>query len=247
MRRFGPPLVDVHVHAAEYDESDWADVESLGAVYIVAVSSDAEESKKVVELAEGRERVVPCVGVHPWSAGRCSDSDVAAVEKLLSSMERPCLGEVGLDLKFVPETFERQREVLDKLLAAAADYGAVVNLHAAGAWRQALEALRKHDVERAIFHWYTGPFDVLEELLEEGYYVSANAAAKIQEKHREVVKAVPLSKLLTESDGPYNYRGLRLSTKMLPELVELIAELKKASASDVAETVWSNFRRLFEL
>ncbi|MEM4035448.1 MAG: TatD family hydrolase [Fervidicoccaceae archaeon] len=238
-------IVDAHTHAIEYTEEDWRKIEELSPLLIVSVGEDLESSRRSVELKEERPFVLPCVGVHPWRVSDVSLSEVKAVKELAEDLGVSCIGEVGLDTKFVPETLERQRRVFAELVELAEELGAVLNVHAAGAWREVLEFLERSEIERAVFHWYTGPIDLLERAVERGFYFSINVAARLQERHRAVAKAVPLDKILTESDGPYEYRGARLSTTMIPDLVSLLAELRGEDEATLVDAVRRNARRLF--
>jgi len=240
------PYVDVHVHAVEYSDSDWKKIESLGASIIVAVAEDVESSKATLDLAESRHNVYPCIGIHPWNCTEARREDVDAINRLISRMKRPCIGEVGLDLKFVPQSIEKQREVFRRMVELAVEYDAVLNLHAAGAWSEVFHVIDRLDVEKAVFHWYTGPLDLIRDITERGFYISVNAAARIQEKQRRVIEATPLEYILSESDGPYQYRGIRLTTEMMPELVQLVSKVKGVDRATVLEQVWLNLKRLFE-
>ncbi|PCN50437.1 deoxyribonuclease [Candidatus Geothermarchaeota archaeon ex4572_27] len=197
-------------------------------------------------LAERFTNVVPAVGIHPWEAGDATEEDVEAVARLAArAADRVrILGEVGIDKKFKPQTFDRQLPVFKRMLELAREYGMGVNLHAAGAWREALELVLKYEVSPVVFHWYTGPQDLIDEIAAQGYYISVNAAVKIQPKHQEIVKIAPLEILLTETDAPYEYHGLKLMPSMVSDAIAMIAELKGLSTAEVMRAVWGNFERL---
>ncbi len=241
-----PKYIDAHCHAAGYEEGDWALIDESNTL-IMAVSEDMESSKKTLELAGKLGIITPCIGVHPWNIEEASFKDIEFIEKTISEGKAFCVGEVGLDLKFTPQTIDRQRVFFKEFLRIARDYDAILNLHAVGAWREVYDLVVKYDVNRAIFHWYNGPLDLINDIIGSGYAVSINVAAKMQDKHIEVIENVPLVCMLTESDGPYKYRGVRLSTIMIPELVELIAEIKSVSEEVVRETIYNNYLRILGL
>jgi len=107
-----------------------------------------------------------------------------------------------------------------------------------------LEILRKYDVEHAIIHWFSGPIELLEEIALSGYFITINPAIRIQERHRRVLEEASIEIILTESDGPYNYRGLNLRPDMIKDLVKYIAEVKGMREEVVEERIASNFRKL---
>ena len=232
-------IIDAHCHCYELGEG-----EEL-ADKVLAVSDDYESSLRSLELGEKYPgKVIPCVGVHPWEIERGRIDDVAKVLRLVEERDVKCIGEVGLDKRFVPGSFEAQLAAFRRFLAMAREYDLIVNVHAPDAWREVLEELRKADVDRAVIHWYTGPLDLLDEIADLGYFIGINPAAKIQKKHVEVIKQAPRHIILTESDAPYDYRGLKLTPKLIRETIELIARLWGVSSDYVEELVSNNFAKL---
>ena len=233
---------DAHCHLHEFDERE---VEGFSDYVIAAVSDDVESSKKTMEMAQERENVIPCFGIHPWVVDKASTSSIGEIEALVSRAELCCLGEVGLDKRFVPQTFSRQVRFFEEFVKMAVEYGVPLNVHAAGAWREVYEVLLKRDVEKALLHWYTGPLDLLEEITAKGYFISINPAMEIQKKHMAVAVEVDLRRVLVESDGPYEYRGLRLTPKLIPKTLEGLAKARKLRVEELKSIVESNFRAFF--
>lgn len=233
-------LYDAHCHLHELDVEELLE---LKGYVIAAVSDDLESSLRTLDIAEEHRNVVPCVGVHPWSIGEASMSHLRELEKLVERAK--CIGEVGLDRRFVPETYSKQLEFFKFFVKLARDYDLPMNIHAPDAWRDVYDILVRYDVERAVIHWYTGPLDLLDEIAEKGYFISINPAAQVQEKHMRVAVQVKLSSMLVESDAPYKYRGLSLTPKLIPKLLSLIAEARRMSLSELTAIVERNFKRLF--
>jgi Mg-dependent DNase len=121
----------------------------------------------------------------------------------------------------------------------------VVNVHAPDAWTDAVEELRRADVGRALIHWYTGPLDLLETIRDLGYYISINPVLTIQKKHQVAAKAADRRIVLVESDGPYEYRGMRLAPPAIRKTVEKLAELWETTQVYVVEVVENNAARLW--
>jgi len=214
-------------------------------IIIAAVSDDYPSSKRTIELSNTYENIVPCIGIHPWNVDKVGFDELRQLEKLLS--ETRCIGEVGLDKRFAPQTFNRQVEFFQVFINWAKDYDLPLNIHAPDAWNDALEMIRRADVDRALFHWYTGPLNLIQELRDYGYYISINAAIKIQEKSKAVAREAPLDTILLESDGPYEYRGITLEPPMVKDAASIVAEIKGMGIDDLWNTVSNNFSRLFNL
>ena len=235
-------LFDSHCHLHEFLDSRIE--EFTRDITIVAVSDDYPSSRRTVELASRFNNVIPCVGIHPWSVDKVPQDEFRNVEKLVENAR--CIGEVGLDRRFVKETYDKQREVFEAFLRLAREYDLPVNVHAPDAWRDVFNLLLKYDIDRAVIHWYTGPLDLIDDIEAAGYFISINAAIKIQEKSKRVAKEAPLKMLLVESDGPYEYRGLQLEPPMIREAIGIIAELRGSTFDAVAEAIAENFRRVFK-
>ncbi|MFP3229395.1 MAG: TatD family hydrolase, partial [Nitrososphaeria archaeon] len=120
-----------------------------------------------------------------------------------------------------------------------------VNLHCLDAWDRCLDLVLRHDVRSAVFHWYNGPPELAERISGYGFYVSINVAAKVQRRHAALAASVPLRSLLVESDGPYEYRGMRLSPSMIPGLLDSIAELRGMSRESLESVIAGNFHDAF--
>ena len=237
---------DMHCHLGEFTDAEVEQImASLPGLRVVAVSEDVRSFNRVMDLAQAYPgRVIPCAGFHPWSL---RDHPIEEAWQLLRLAERSgvtCVGEVGLDRRFLPdETFSVQRRVFEAYARAAKDLDALLNVHAPGAWRETLSVMVDLGVERAMFHWYTGPLDLIGEIAGRGYLISINAAAKVQSKSIEVARSAPLEAMVFESDGPYEYHGLRLTPLMIPELAELVAKLKGMPVRDIINVVNGNSER----
>lgn len=239
-------MYDMHCHCSEFEWRELEDIlEKLRELVIVAVSEDVESLRETIELSNTyRGRIVACAGFHPWLIGERSLGELEEVLRIAYRRGIACYGEVGLDRKFVPQTWDVQVKVFERILREARETSTLLNIHAPDAWADVLALLLDYEIERALFHWYTGPTWLIPAIGEAGYKVSINVALRIQRKHQAIAREAPLEYIVTESDGPYNYRGLRLSPLMIPETIDLIAKLKGVSAVEVREAVARNAERL---
>ena len=236
-------LYDAHTHLHEFLDSRIA--EFIREIMIVAVSDDYPSSRRTIDLSNTYENIVPCIGIHPWNVNKVGFDELRQLEKLISNAR--CIGEVGLDKRFVPQTFNRQVEFFQTFISWARDYDLPLNIHAPDAWSDVLEIVRRADVDRALFHWYTGPLNLIQDIRDYGYYISINAAIKIQEKSKAVARETPLDIILLESDGPYEYRGITLEPPMVKDAASIVAEIKGLNVEDLWNIISNNFSRLFNL
>ncbi|MCE4624619.1 MAG: TatD family hydrolase [Desulfurococcales archaeon] len=244
-------VYDMHCHAHEFPLEELSQIveEFPGDLVVVAVSEDLESLYKTLEYAQTLNgNLIPCAGLHPWSIGEVTLQEAYEIARAAERLGLNCIGEVGLDRKFVdPTTYKVQEEVFRLFLRTARELDAYVTIHSPKAWARALTMLVEEGVEKAMFHWYTGPLNLIDEIIASGYYISINPAIKIQEKHRRVAEHTPLRGMVLESDGPYNYRGLRLNPLMIPEAAEFVARLKGVAREEVLEAAGQNSARLLGL
>jgi len=231
-------VVDSHVHLYEFSDREIEEIlERDKELIVVAVSDDAESALRTYEIAETyKGRVIPCVGFHPWNIkeGR-GIAQAWEAARLAYRLGVTCIGEVGVDRKFLDRsTLPLQLEIFRVMVRAARDLGAGLNIHSPDAWSLALGVLAGEGYGKAVLHWYTGPLTLLEAMRSLGVKASINAAIRVQRKSVEVAKAAPLDMIVFESDGPYEYRGLRLTPLMTRETVRIVAEMRGVDADRLA-------------
>jgi TatD DNase family protein len=239
-------LVDTHAHLDEIKNIDEALARGrdAGIRAIVGVGMDGPSNEKILTLAQTYPGYVfPAIGLHPWRLEKDDGStNFALIEKELPRCL--ALGEVGLD--FALETArEKQIAILGRLLSIAARYKKPVLLHGRRAWAEALALLKTYKIERAVFHWYSGPLDVLDRILEAGYYISATPAAAYSDKHRQAIQRAPRPRLLLETDAPEEYRGKASEPKDLLTTVQAVSALWPENLEGVARQTFRNSQEFF--
>jgi TatD DNase family protein len=142
---------------------------------------------------------------------------------------------------------ELQQRVFKEILDLAKDHGKPVLIHGRAAWEDAVSFAKDSGVERAVFHWYSGPNNVLDEIIRAGFFMSATPAAAYSERHRKAIERVPLENLLLETDSPVSYRGKTAEPADALVSLRCVAEIKGITASEVAERTTENAMAFFEL
>jgi TatD DNase family protein len=257
-------VIDSHCHLHDAAFRDVPDALRVSLTYdvwgVVAVGCDAGSNTRTLELAaQAKKTVWPCIGFHPdWE--QLTDADLDAVEGQVAEQHARVvgLGEIGLpwySLQDKPDAAERMargRARLDRLLRLANRYDLPVSLHAPhGASVAALEALKRHRIERAVFHWHKASADTTRAIIDAGYYVSVSPEVVYRERDRALVEMVPLDSLLVESDAPWKYEGEFAGMESGPWLASRVAEeVAKIRREPIEETFFhlsSNVCRLFDL
>lgn len=243
-----PKFVDTHAHLDRVDNAAGAlnRAKAKGVAAVVAVGMDFASNDKIIALAdEFAGYVFPALGVHPWCV---EAAELDAVCDLIENHIDACVavGEIGLDY-WIKKDKALQREAFGRMLRIAADHEKPALTHSRGSYEDVLRMVRESGVEKAVFHWYSGPVELAEEIVKCDYHISATPAVEYSEKHREVIDMVPLDNLLLETDCPVKYHEIPSEPADVEVTLREVAKLKGENAALVAEITTRNANKLFEL
>ena len=241
-------LIDTHAHLVEIEPVCDAiqRAVSLGVKQIVAVGMDLTSNRKTLALARSFAGVVlPAIGYHPWSIRENEiEPTLAHVDQYLGQCI--ALGEVGLDYK-VKIKKPVQIGVFKRVLDLAATQDKPVIVHARYSHERSHRMVAEAGIVRAVFHWYSGPLDVLDRLLADGYHISATPALAYSPPHQAAIKRTPLDRILLETDSPVAYQGRVSEPADLLTTLHQVSELKKIPAKDVAAVTTENAHGFFSV
>ena len=176
----------------------------------------------------GYKHIRLALGLHPLLAAE-SKSEVTLFKRLVN--QTSYIGEIGLDFsKDGIATKDEQVAVLRGLLPAIRGKKKIVSVHSRKAEKELLALLSEYEIENVVFHWYSGPVDLIPAILGRGYYFSVNEAMCLSKNGRAIIEKIPQERVLTETDAPYNDRtGIR----------EVLTQLNMTE-----QDVYNNFKRL---
>ena len=250
-------LIDTHAHLEEIEnlEQALAEAKSANIIAIIGVGTDYESNQKALDFARTyKDLVYPALGLHPWNIKASEiDRNLEFIETHIN--KAVAIGEIGLDYhKRVRAIAEKdlQKYVLKEVLKIAGKYKKPVIIHSRYAWRDSLALVEEAQLERAVFHWYTGPSSVLRDIISQGYFISATPAVEYHEEHRRAIKEIPLDRLLLETDSPVIYgrgRDFEYESRPVHILAALrgAAQLKGMSEAEIAEITTDNALDFFRL
>lgn len=242
------PVIDTHAHLDELPDSDAVikEAQEAGVLAIVAVGQDIPSNEKTLEVASRHPGFVfPAVGYHPWRLN--PENDEETLQQIDANLtECIALGEVGLDYKAKIKKKVQKAIFLD-LLAIANKHEKPVILHCRYSHETVLRMIKEAGLKRAVFHWYSGPIELIPSIAEAGYYMSACPALLHNPYHQKAIKAVPLSNLLLETDCPVQYQELVSRPVHVKVTLQEAARVKGMSAEEIAEQTTKNARLCFGL
>jgi TatD DNase family protein len=242
-------LIDAHTHLDKYGDDEIEEV--LAAIerhriLTLSVADDPASFVRAEAVAARSSLVMAGFGIHPSVAHQYADS----MDHVLKIADRsPFIGEVGLDYRFVTDQalYAPQRQMFATLLDLARDQGKLVNVHCAGAEQDTADMLRRHRIERAIIHWYSGPLDTLSQLVATGYMFTIGVEVMHSSHIRDVARAIPFDQLLTETDNPGGLRWLTGEVgqpQIIGDIVKELATVHGVQPEELGATVQSNMVRL---
>jgi len=110
-----------------------------------------------------------------------------------------------------------------------------------------LNLVRQAEITHAVFHWYSGPMEILDKILDYGYLISATPAAEYSEHHKAAIIRTPLDSLLLETDSPVVYQGERSEPSHVFKTLDAVSTIKGVSKEQVAKTTTNNAIKFFDL
>jgi len=262
-------LTDCHVHLDHFPDEERARVlersRAVGVRFVVTAGMDVESSAKAVALAGSHGGVLAAVGVHPWNADKAALDFADALRGHAGRPGLVAIAEAGLD--FVDNVFTgvtyhdhpalraTQERVLRDQIALACDLGLPLVLHGRGAYGRLLGILKEERADRVggAVHNFDTDVPTARALFRLGFLASFGGSITFPTETRlhALVRAVPLDRILLETDSPYmplhEQVGERNEPANVARVAQAVANLKGVSRDALAERTFENFTTLFHV
>lgn len=250
--------IDIHCHLnfPEYEADREEIISKLQAeeISIINVGTGKETSFQVVDLAHKYPKMWATVGVHPIHSK--DEYDFTDLEGLAKDPKVVAIGECGLDyFRSKPEEIEMQRKIFIQHIELANRVGKPLMLHIRngredkGAYKEAVEILKKYSKIRANFHFFAGSAEDLELILAQNCTVSFTGVVTFARDYDSLVRSVPSDRIMSETDAPYvapvPYRGKRNEPLYIKEIVAKLAEIRGETTEVLRAQIIDNARKLF--
>ena len=227
-----------------------------GVDKIINVGTNTANSAKAVEMAREFENMYVAAGIHPSDI----DEEISledAMTKLRSLLDKReeykivALGEIGLDYYWRQDNKERQKQFFEAQLDLAEEYDIPVVIHDREAHGDCFETVIKRPKIRGVFHCYSGSPEMAKDLVRRGWYISFTGV--VTYKNAPVVqasaKAVPLDRILVETDAPYlapvPYRGKTNRSDYIEYTIRTLSELHEVSEYEMRDKTNETACKLF--
>ena len=254
-------LFDSHCHLN--DEKLLANVDEViksaneaGVTHFLVVGWDKESSYKAVELAEKYENVYAAIGFHPENIFDVSEDDFNETLDLYKHPKVVAIGEIGLDYHWTkePEKRELQKKYFIRQIEFANKHHLPISIHNRESTEDCVEILKEHTPKfGGVMHCYSGSVETMNEVIKLDLHIALGGTVTFTNAKtpKEVAEAVPLDKLLIETDAPYltphPHRGEKNEPKYICLVLEEIARIKDMSKKHLEDVIYKNTCRLFNV
>jgi len=248
-------IFDSHSH---YDDDRFQDVldellpkiHSMGVERIVNCGCDNETNKKSLSIADKFDFVYSAVGIHPCNID--SGTTVDDIREFAKHKKCVAIGEIGLDYYWEPQKKEAQKSIFIEQILLAKELDLPVIVHDRDAHGDVLEILKEYK-PKGVVHSFSGSVEMAQEILKIGMYLGIGGVITFNnaKKLPDVVKMLPLDRLLLETDAPYltpvPFRGKTNHSEMIYLTAQKIAEIKNLKLEEILNFSYNNARNLFGL
>ena len=248
-------IFDTHSH---YDDEQFdadrelllSSLEEKGITNIISCGCDLASSKANQALAHKYEYMYFAAGFHPENLEGFSLDDLSEIKRLAADEKCVAIGEIGLDYHWLSSTKDLQKKFFAAQMELANELNLPVIVHDREAHGDSLELLKEYK-PKGVMHCFSGSAEMAKEIIKLGMYIGMNGVVtfKNARKSLEVVKEIPLERLLLETDCPYlapvPNRGKRNDSSLIPFIAERIGEVLGMSAQEILDITNQNAKNLF--
>ena len=250
-------LFDTHAHydAEQFDQDRDAVLASLpsrGVSLVVNPGCDIPSSRRAVQLARRWPFLYAAVGYHPEECGPYDPAELDILRELARDAKVAAIGEIGLDYYWEENPpRELQQRVFRDQLALAGELDLPVIVHDREAHGDSLAIIKEFPQVRGVFHCFSGSAEMARELVKLGWMVSFTGVLTYKNARRavEAAQAVPLERIMIETDSPYMapvpHRGRRNDSGYVRHVCEKLAEIKGISFEECARVTLENGKRFY--
>ena len=250
-------IFDTHAH---YDDEAFDDdreslilsLKDRGVVGIVSCGCDIASTVANQNLSHSFDDFYFAAGFHPENLEDFSVEDLEKLEPFFADEKCVAVGEIGLDYHWMNSTKEKQRELFVAQIELAKAKGLPVIVHDREAHGDTLDIL-KATKPSGVLHCFSGSVEMAREVIKLGMFLGFNGVATFKNARKipEVIKEIPLDRIVLETDCPYlapePHRGKRNDSSFIPFIAQRIGEILGISAQEVLDVTNKNARALYNL
>lgn len=251
-------FIDSHAHLEwESYEPDFEEMlnraKEAQVEKILNIGTTLEHCKKGLAISEKHLHIFQAIGIHPHEVKNLPKNYIDQLKSFAKSSKVVAVGEIGLDYFYEHSDRDTQLKCFEEQIQLAKDLALPLSIHCREAFEDAFSVLDKFKNIKGVFHCFTGTWEDAQKALDRNFYISISGIVTFRKAHmlQEVVKKLPLEKMLIETDAPFlapePYRGKRNEPAFVVHTAKKISELKNISIETVAKETTKNAKDLFKL
>ena len=254
-----PMIFESHAHydSRKFDEDREELLNSMqenGVGTIINAGATWKSVTTGLELANQYPFVYAALGLHPDEVGDLNEERFEILKAECQKEKVVAVGEIGLDYYWDNESHDIQKKWFIRQLELARELDLPVIIHSRDAAEDTLKIMKEHaQGRRGVIHCFSYSKEMAEEYVKLGFYIGVGGVVTFKngKKLKEVVEAIPIERILLETDSPYlapePHRGKRNSSLYLPHIAQMIADLKGLTYDEVVAQTERNSRELFHI
>ncbi len=250
-------LFDSHTHLDDKKFNDdrievIEKIKAGGVSKLVNIGCDIKTSENSIRLAEKYDFIYATVGFHPCDTGNITEEHIEKIKQLAQHKKVVAIGEIGLDYYWDSVPRDVQKYWFERQMKLAEELEMPVTIHNRDAHEDTFN-ICKNSTAKGIVHCFSGSKEMAVEFVKLGYYVSfaGPLTYKNNVKSVEAAKAVPMDRLLIETDAPYlapdGFRGKRNDSSLVRYTCEKLAEIKGVSFEEMAQITYKNAMHVYKI
>lgn len=250
-------IFDTHSH---YDDKRFSpdredllkSLQSQGVSLAVSCGCDIETTQFNFDLAQGYDFMYFAAGFHPECLEGASLDDLRIIEKFAKNKKCVAIGEIGLDYHWMSSSKQVQQDFFEAQIDLAKKMDLPVIVHDREAHGDTLDIL-KNTKPKGVVHCFSGSKEMAREIIKLGMYIGLNGVVTFSNarKSLEVVKEIPLDRLVLETDCPYlapvPFRGKRNDSSLIPHIAEKIGLVLNMDTQELLNITAENGKRLYNI
>jgi TatD DNase family protein len=234
-------IIDTHCHIDLYPNPRQVLQDSVQAnIIVLAMTNLPSHFEMGYTHFQSLKKIRLALGMHPLMA----ESHKKEFDLFLKNISRTSyIGEVGLDFsKEGLSTKDIQIDTFSKILKAVSGQKKILSIHSRKAEKEVLELLVQNDIHSAIFHWYSGGLNMIDQIVEGGYFFSINPAMVKSISGKKIISKIPREFILTETDGPFiDENNIPLKPGQVQTVISFLSKEWMLSIDEVTKIIGSNF------
>lgn len=250
-------IFDTHSH---YDDTKFNPdremvldtLQSQGVSLVVSCGCDIDTTQFNFDLSQKYDYIYFAAGFHPENLDGANLDDLKIIEKFAKNSKCVAIGEIGLDYHWMNSSKQEQKDFFEAQLELANKLDMPVIVHDREAHGDTLDILKQYK-PKGVLHCFSGSKEMAKEIIKLGMYIGLNGVVTFSNarKSLEVVKEIPLERLVLETDCPYlapvPMRGKRNDSSYIPYTAEKIAQVLNIDTQELINITNTNGKRLFAL